>query len=216
MQTEIEYGALVGGSTVSFFKNSKISVYARMWEFMSARPYVLTNSTMEGIQRVRESKGKYAYLIESTGNEFTNERLPCDTMKVGKNLDAKGYGIATGKGSGLQEQINLAVLNLKENGELAKLKNKWWYENTECHDNNEKTKKNELPLSNVAGIFYILVGGLIVAMFAALFEFCFNSKKEAKRAKTSLSDAMKNKARLALSGGRDLDSIRFYGDSSAL
>ena len=155
-------------------------------------------------------------MYKRQGNEFTNERLPCDTLKVGKNLDAKGYGIATGKGSGLQEQINLAVLNLKENGELAKLKNKWWYENTECHDNNEKTKKNELPLSNVAGIFYILVGGLIVAMFSALFEFCFNSKKEAKRAKTSLSDAMKNKARLALSGGRDLDSIRFYGDSSAL
>ena len=114
------------------------------------------------------------------------------------------------------DQINLAVLKLKENGELAKLKNKWWYENTECHDTTEKTKKNELSLSNVAGIFFILVGGLIFAMFAALFEFCYNSKKEAKRAQTTLSDAMRNKARLALSGGRDLDSIRFYGDSSAL
>eukprot|EP00094_Tigriopus_californicus_P004677 TCALIF_04499-PA protein Name:"Similar to GluRIA Glutamate receptor 1 (Drosophila melanogaster)" AED:0.23 eAED:0.23 QI:77/0.88/0.9/1/1/0.9/10/441/909 len=213
LQTEIEYGALSGGSTVSFFKNSKISVYARMWEFMSSRPYVLTNTTAEGIQRVRDSKGKYAYLIESTGNEYTNERYPCDTMKVGKNLDAKGYGIATAKGS---DPINFAVLTLKENGELAKLKNKWWYENTECQHDTEKTKKNELPLSNVAGIFFILVGGLIIAMCVALFEFCYNSKKEAKRAKTTLSDAMKGKARLALSGGRDLDSIRFYGDSSAL
>ena len=33
-------------------------------------------------QRVRESKGKYAFLIESTTNEYTNERLPCTTMKV--------------------------------------------------------------------------------------------------------------------------------------
>ena len=121
------------------------------------------------------------------------------------------------QGSGLQESINLAVLNLKENGELAKMKNKWWYENTECQNPKEKTKKNELSLSNVAGIFFILVGGLIVAMFAALIEFCILAKKEAKRAKTTLSDAMKNKARLALSGGRDLESIRFYGaDSSAL
>lgn len=215
-QTEIEYGALVGGSTLSFFKNSKISVYARMWEFMSARPYVLTNTTQDGIQRVRESKGKYAFLIESTTNEYTNERLPCDTMKVGKNLDAKGYGIATAKGSGLQETINLAVLNLKENGELAKLKNKWWHENTECHEHSEQTKKNELSLSNVAGIFFILVGGLIIAMIAALVEFCLNAKKEAARAKIALSSAMKNKARLALSGGRDLENIRFYGESSAL
>ncbi len=64
-QTEIEYGALVGGSTLSFFKNSKISVYARMWEFMSARPYVLTNTTQEGIERVRKSKSKYDSKLHS-------------------------------------------------------------------------------------------------------------------------------------------------------
>ncbi len=51
---------------------------------------------------MQKSKGKYAFLIESTTNEYINERRPCDTMKVGKNLDAKGYGIATAKGSGLQ------------------------------------------------------------------------------------------------------------------
>ena len=81
-QTEIEYGALDGGSTVQFLKNSKISVYSRMWEFMSSRPHVLVSSTREGIERVRESKGKYAFLIESSTNEYVNERSPCDTIKV--------------------------------------------------------------------------------------------------------------------------------------
>ena len=85
-QTEIEYGALDGGSTVHFLKNSKISVYSRMWEFMSSRPHVLTGSTREGIERVRESKGKYAFLIESSTNEYTNERSPCDTIKVDHKL----------------------------------------------------------------------------------------------------------------------------------
>ena len=56
----------------------------------------------------------------------------------------------------------------------------------------------------------------ILAMFIAILEFCFKSNNEAKRAKTSLSDAMKNKARLALGPGREVDSVRFYGDSSAL
>ncbi len=105
------------------------------------------------------------------------------------------------------------MLKLKENGDLAKLKNKWWYENTECSVSSESQMqkkshlKNELQLSNVAGIFFILVGGLIAAMFAALAEFCYNSRKEARRAKTTLSEAMRNKARLALSGGRDLVNI---------
>lgn len=123
---------------------------------------------------------------------------------MGKNLDAKGYGIATAKDSGLQKQINLAVLNLKENGQLAKLKNKWWYENTECHDTTEKTKKTELSLNNVAGIFFILIGGLIMALLSGLFEFCYKSGREARRSKSSLSDAMRAKAQLALTGGRDI------------
>ena len=29
-------------------------------------------------------------------------------LQVGKNLDAKGYGIATAKGSGLKDVINIA------------------------------------------------------------------------------------------------------------
>ena len=41
-------------------------------------------------------------------------------------------------------QLNDAVLKLKENGELAKLKNKWWYDNTECHETTEKAKASIL------------------------------------------------------------------------
>ncbi|RWS01464.1 glutamate receptor-like protein [Dinothrombium tinctorium] len=94
-QTEVEYGVLRDSSTQEFFRRSKISVYVHMWEFMNSRPHVFVDSYREGINRVRESKGKYAFLIESTQNDYVNERLPCDTMKVGRNLDAKGYGVAT-------------------------------------------------------------------------------------------------------------------------
>ena len=113
---------------------------------------------------MRASKGKYAFLIESSTNEYQNERNPCDTIKVGKNLDAKGYGIATAKGTGLNDIINIAVLNLTENGDLAKLKNRWWYDRSECKKEKETAAKSELSLSHVAGIFYILICGLIVAM----------------------------------------------------
>jgi len=46
--------------------------------------------------------GKYAFLMESTTNDYKNQQLPCDTMKVGGNLDSKGYGIATPRGSDLR------------------------------------------------------------------------------------------------------------------
>jgi glutamate receptor, ionotropic, invertebrate len=40
-------------------------------------------------------------------------------------------------------------------------------------------------LSNVAGIFYILIGGLVLAMAVALLEFCYKSHVEAGRAKVN-------------------------------
>lgn len=73
-----------------------------MWEFMNSRKHVFVHSYDEGIRRVRNSKGKYAFLIESPKNEYINEREPCDTMKIGRNLDAKGFGVATPLGSPLR------------------------------------------------------------------------------------------------------------------
>lgn len=83
-----------------------------------------------------------------------------------------------------RDPINLAVLSLKENGELAKLFERWWYEKTECrHGDKPDAARNELSLSNVAGIFYILIGGLLLALAVALLEFCYKSHTEATRAK---------------------------------
>ncbi|XP_024083533.1 glutamate receptor 1 [Cimex lectularius] len=206
-QTEVQYGTLYHGSTWDFFRKSQITLYSKMWEFMNSRSHVFVRTYDEGIKRVRQSKGKYALLIESPKNDYINEREPCDTMKVGRNLDAKGFGVATPLGSPLREVVNLAVLSLIETGELAKLKNKWWYDRTECKHGDKDTSRNELSLSNVAGIFYILIGGLILAMAVALLEFCYKSHTEATRAKIPLSDAMKAKARLTI-GGREYDNTR--------
>ncbi|XP_073897855.1 glutamate receptor 2 isoform X1 [Castor canadensis] len=202
-QTEIAYGTLDSGSTKEFFRRSKIAVFDKMWTYMrSAEPSVFVRTTAEGVARVRKSKGKYAYLLESTMNEYIEQRKPCDTMKVGGNLDSKGYGIATPKGSSLRTPVNLAVLKLSEQGVLDKLKNKWWYDKGECgaKDSGSKEKTSALSLSNVAGVFYILVGGLGLAMLVALIEFCYKSRAEAKRMKMTLSDAMRNKARLSIIG----------------
>lgn len=69
---------------------------------MEAHPELLARTHDEGIKRVRSSNGNYALLIESPVIDYTNERHPCDTIKVGPNLDTKGYGIATPLGSPLR------------------------------------------------------------------------------------------------------------------
>lgn len=215
-QTAIEYGTLHGGSSMEFFKNSRIDVYKKVWEFMTSRPYVMVNSSREGVDFVRESEGRYAFLLEAALNDYYNSRFPCDTVKVGKNLDYKGYGIATSKASGLHASVNQALLNLQNMRVPEALQEKWWKPQCSLNPDNYSTR-SYLSLSNVVGVFFFLAAFLVIAMFIAILEFCFKSNKEAKRAKTTLSDAMRNKARLALGPGRDgIESVRFYGDSSAL
>uniref|UniRef100_A0AAX7TPG2 Glutamate receptor n=1 Tax=Astatotilapia calliptera TaxID=8154 RepID=A0AAX7TPG2_ASTCA len=192
-QTEIAYGTLDGGSTKEFFRRSKIAVFEKMWSYMrSADPSVFVKSTSEGMIRVRKSKGKYAYLLESSMNEYIEQRKPCDTMKVGGNLDSKGYGVATPKGSPLRNPVNLAVLKLNEQGLLDKLKNRWWYDKGECGTGggDSKDKTSALSLSNVAGVFYILIGGLGLAMLVALVEFCYKSRIESRRMKDLKNSAV--------------------------
>ncbi|XP_035682029.1 glutamate receptor 2-like isoform X1 [Branchiostoma floridae] len=202
-QTEIAYGTVTSGSTEGFFKAATIPVYMKMWTYMSnANPSPMVSSNAEGIAKVRSSKGKYAFLLESAQNEFIEQRKPCDTMKAGSNLDSKGYGIGMPKNSSRRQDITLAVLKLREDGILQALETKWWYDKGECgpSESSSKGETSALSLSNVAGVFYILVGGLGLAMMAALLEFCYKSKVEAKKTKTSFSAAMKVKARMSIKG----------------
>ena len=78
-----------------------------MWEYMSeATPSVFTSSVYAGITKVRESKGKYAFLLDAAMNEYHNQRKPCNTVKAGRNLDDKGYGVATPLGSELRYEFS--------------------------------------------------------------------------------------------------------------
>ncbi|KAI6240078.1 Glutamate receptor 1 [Aphelenchoides fujianensis] len=185
-QTKIKYGIQQGGSTAQFFKFSSVQTYQRMWRFMESQvPSVFTNNYAEGIERVRTHKGRYAFLLEATANEYANTRKPCDTMKVGANLNSVGYGVATPFGSEWKDDINLAILALQEKGELKKLENKWWYDRGQCDQGISDGSSASLNLSKVAGIFYILMGGMVISMIAAVGEFLYRSRIEARKGQLS-------------------------------
>ncbi|XP_047523202.1 glutamate receptor ionotropic, kainate 2 isoform X7 [Pieris napi] len=183
-QTKIKYGALKGGSTAAFFRDSNFSTYQRMWSFMeSARPSVFTTSNREGEERVMRGKGAYAYLMESTTIEYVVERN-CDLTQVGGMLDSKGYGIAMPPNSPYRTAISGAVLKLQEEGKLHILKTKWWKEKRgggSCRDETSKSSStaNELGLANVGGVFVVLMGGMGVACVIAVCEFVWKSRKVA-------------------------------------
>ncbi|KAK2148217.1 hypothetical protein LSH36_509g01044 [Paralvinella palmiformis] len=72
-QTKIAYGTIQGGSTMTFFRDSRIPTYQRMWAFMeNHEPSVFVKTSHEGIERVK--KGNYAFLMESTMIDYTIQR----------------------------------------------------------------------------------------------------------------------------------------------
>nr|AWJ68208.1 putative ionotropic glutamate receptor kainate-like 9 [Hirudo verbana] len=214
-QKEILYGTVDSGSTKEFFKTSKIPTYEKMWLFMNSEPSVFAKTTDEGVQKVRNSKGKYAFLMESTMNDYYNQRKPCNTMKVGGNLDSKGYGIGTYIGSDLRDKINVAVLQLLEQEKLQKLQKKWWYDKGQCiieTDSKSGSKQSSLSLSNVAGIFYILIGGLGLSLVVASLEFLCKSHRDLKQKKFYVTASMSS----AVSGNFDKSPYQTHIPSSAV
>ncbi|XP_076467603.1 glutamate receptor 2-like [Babylonia areolata] len=183
-QTKIAYGLMEGGSTEKFFETSQVPTYQTMWNYMStATPSVIVKTVEEGVARVRNSKGKYAFLIESSMNKYYNNRKPCDTVRVGGDLNLEGFGVATPHGSELKEMISYATLKMKEDGTLHRLETKWWYEKGECGTDtgHRESKKRSLSLSNVAGVFYILITGLVLAIILGLLDVYVHRRYQLKR-----------------------------------
>lgn len=83
-------------------QRSAIPTYKKMFENMNNMENVFVNSYREGIEKVRQSDGKYAFILESVMNDYHNNREPCDTFRFGKNLNKVEYGIAFPIGSPLK------------------------------------------------------------------------------------------------------------------
>ncbi|XP_004394439.1 PREDICTED: glutamate receptor ionotropic, kainate 1 isoform X5 [Odobenus rosmarus divergens] len=172
-QTKIEYGAVRDGSTMTFFKKSKISTYEKMWAFMSSRQQTaLVKNSDEGIHRVLTTD--YALLMESTSIEYVTQRN-CNLTQIGGLIDSKGYGVGTPIGSPYRDKITIAILQLQEEGKLHMMKEKWWRGNG-CPEEDSK-EASALGVENIGGIFIVLAAGLVLSVFVAIGEFIYKSRK---------------------------------------
>jgi len=138
----------------------------------------------EGLEKVRG--GDFAFIIETPKAEYFTSKEPCDLMSVDEDFGpSRGYGVATAKGSPFSAHVNLAILQLKENGELEELVEKYWNDNT-CGDDDEdgdddggdvdEDDFDQLNLSELEGLFYFLIAGIIVILIVWVIERRATSK----------------------------------------
>jgi ABC-type amino acid transport substrate-binding protein len=125
----IQLGVFCCGSSAQFFKSSQVAAYQQLYQAMLSDPAGLPVSNAAGVSRVRA--GGYAYFLESSSAEY-HTSTDCGLVTVGGLLDSKGHGIVLPQGSENREELNLALLTLREEGVLDSLKAKWWNSNTTC------------------------------------------------------------------------------------
>ena len=92
---KIPYGAKKTGSTIDFFRDTENEVYKNMYKYMMAHPENMMEDNVAALERAK--KGNYAFFMESSTINYNTERN-CEVVKVGGELDEKGYGIAMKKG----------------------------------------------------------------------------------------------------------------------
>ncbi|XP_067946370.1 glutamate receptor ionotropic, kainate 2-like [Watersipora subatra] len=198
-QTTIKYGCQYGGSTYSFFENSKIPTYEKMWNFMSQNPDVFVNTSDVGIAKVKS--GKYAYLMESIPLRYQLSQH-CELMEVGGELDSKGYGIGVPRESPYRDILSNEILSLSERQVLLNLYNKWWnVDNTKCKvedDSKASSTAAQLGLPNLGGVFVFLLAGLLLAFVIAILEFVINAFINSRADKQTLWSEIREECMFAI------------------
>ncbi|KAK0060626.1 glutamate receptor subunit protein GluR5 precursor [Biomphalaria pfeifferi] len=178
-QNEVSFGTRETGFPRDFLESTNIASYQQIWKTMAdSYNKVMVKTDDEGLQRVQSSGGKYAFLLESSLAEYYNNRKPCSTIEIKSSFSHKGFGIATQLRSVLTKEINFAIMHLKEDGTLQRLKQVWWDEKNECFKkiSSKDSNTHSLELTSVLGIFLILILGLCISMCVVIIETIFHKK----------------------------------------
>ncbi|XP_065310439.2 glutamate receptor 1-like [Dermacentor albipictus] len=175
-QTAVEYGFTRQSSARNYFENPNLnsSVHKRMWETMNNRPHVFTASDGDGVERVRSSKGRYAFFMDANKADYISSQRPCDTATLGEPFGRRNFAVALPKDSALRMPLDEAIARLTETGELLKLKKKWWTEKSVCQ---EVFRKDGLvmTLENFLGVFFILGGGVALGLLVGFIEIVYRA-----------------------------------------
>lgn len=188
----ITYGAKKGGATYAFFKGSDNDLYKDIGNYMDSHPEVMVKENEDGEALVE--KGNYAFFMESTSISYAISGS-CNLASVGNKLDEKNYAIAMRQDSTYRGRLSAAVLKLKETGKIDELQRKWWLEKRkkpECEESDEIPGAPPLNLKHVGGIFWVSVGGSVLAFFLVFTELGLHTLKKYGRDRQSCAEEFKD------------------------
>ncbi|WAR02298.1 GRIK1-like protein [Mya arenaria] len=187
-QIKVKYGVLNNSDLMEFFKKSRDDPYERMWTFMKLNEAVsILPERAFGVKSVLE-KDNYIYLDDGVINNYMAQSN-CELESIEQNFGVKHFSMGLPKGAPYRGDINRALLKLKEDGTLDRLRNKWWSSSTNCtRDQVTKTKTNtasELNISNMFGVFIVLIGFTVLAIIYEITIFAWKLVRDSRNKKSN-------------------------------
>lgn len=70
-------------------------------------------------------EGNFAFIWDSLAIEYWTQRKPCNLRAVGNLFDKSGYGIGLQKNSPYTDAFSQIILQLRQQGFMDDLYNKW-------------------------------------------------------------------------------------------
>ncbi|XP_036340677.1 glutamate receptor ionotropic, kainate 1-like [Rhagoletis pomonella] len=214
-QNKIQFGMLKGGSTSFLFSESNESEYRLAWNKMVAmKPDAFTSNNREGVDRVKRSRGRYAYLLETTTLQYYLN-LNCELKQIGEPFNEKHYGIAVPLNAPFRSNLSVGILKLSEKGELYKMKRKWFTTNeTNCDvDLDEDADNGQYTMESVGGLFIVLIGGILVSILIGIFEFLWNVEQISVKEKLPTMVIFKAELKFFLRFWQTRKPLRTYAES---
>ncbi len=181
-QSRISVGVVKGGMIYQKLRDSKITVYSRLFKKMEAANSFVANVD-EGVRKVRQKRGDFVLLMESLMAEYYIEREPCSVMTHGNSHFSTGIGLATRLGLSIRDQLTNAVLQMREDGAIQALQKHWWQGRGRCGPTASTRKEAAFSatvfnLRRLAVPFIILVVGAILSVLVMVGEIVFKKLRQ--------------------------------------
>ncbi|KAK3098360.1 hypothetical protein FSP39_018756 [Pinctada imbricata] len=169
-------------------KNSAVEMYFKrqvelstMYRQMESRNYDTADVAIKAVQ----NDDLEAFIWDSSRLEYEAANN-CSLITAGELFGRSGLGIGLRKKSPWTEKISMAILKLHENGTMENLDNRWILkESDDCPDSN--TAPATLGLTNMAGVFMMVAGGIVAGVFLIFIEIAYKWHRGLKEKELELA-----------------------------
>ncbi|XP_062600662.1 glutamate receptor ionotropic, kainate glr-3-like, partial [Saccostrea cucullata] len=190
-QSSVKFGTIKGGSTYRYFTSAVDKVDTRIGEHLKNNPDQMVGSTAEGISKVRNSKGDYAFIMEELEARLHAGKLPCDLMLVHHSFIRRSFSFACSKSNSKCRDLDVAIIQLKTNGVLQELTDEWLNKDKVCDTDFDDDylqyirsfdstkdesgylfKGSALGMDKVGSAYILLAIGIVLSVCLLVFDIC--------------------------------------------